>query len=68
MIQSFTLCWNCKKATGGCSWADKLKPVKGWTAEKYAPTKSKPYVTYTIHDCPEFEMDSYQSGTKRLKK
>lgn len=30
------LCWSCKKACGGydCPWANKLKPVEGWTAKE----------------------------------
>ena len=35
MAKADQLCWSCKKACGGCGcpWADKLKPVEGWTAE-----------------------------------
>lgn len=55
------LCWDCKKACGGCAWSRNLTPVKGWVAE---PTtirfKGKNGVehitdTYKIFECPEFE-------------
>ena len=63
------LCFDCKKACGGCSWSEwdavnkkpKFQPVEGWKAIKV------PYFmngrgggldcTYYITDCPEFESD-----------
>ena len=65
-IQS--LCWDCAKATGGCSWSNYLKPVEGWNA---VPTKRATYYgTYQsniVLDCPEFERDAYGHGMKRYK-
>lgn len=56
---SNTLCWDCKKATGGadCPWANEFKPVEGWDA---TPTKMKMNGTrsvdsYDVHKCPLFE-------------
>lgn len=56
------LCWNCARAANTpeadengrlwyiCSWADKLKPVKGWTVTEVC---GKKYIT----DCPLFKKD-----------
>ena len=54
-----TICWNCKKATGGCSWSDKLIPVDGWEA---IPTRVKMVLdkvvdSYKVIGCPLFEQD-----------
>ena len=54
-----TLCWECEKATGGCSWSDKLIPVEGWEA---IPTEVKMTVystvnSYKIVNCPLFSSD-----------
>ena len=61
-----TLCWDCDKACGKCSWSKELKPVKGWKA---VPTKVKNGFTtfkgtknfsivdsFDVYDCPEFEV------------
>lgn len=54
-----TLCWDCKKAIGGCSWAKKLKPVDGWDAEKRVVRDEwcGDYESYCVKNCPEFEHD-----------
>jgi hypothetical protein len=54
-----TLCWDCKKAIGGCTWADKSKPVDGWDAEKTI-VRNESYgdmESYCVKSCPEFERD-----------
>lgn len=43
-----TLCWECRNATGGCSWSKKLKPVKGWTVEEGS-------VSVSVKSCPKYE-------------
>lgn len=57
------LCWKCKKACGGydCEWANRLKPVEGWTA---VPTMKAPsnrhgqiMHSYAITECPKFERE-----------
>ena len=55
--QSQQLCWDCKKATGGCSWSKNFTPVPGWTAEKICSVAYNDVVreTYSITACPEFE-------------
>ena len=51
-----TLCWQCKKSGGLCSWSKTLTPVDGWEAEK---TSRKTYAdpntdSYHVINCPEF--------------
>ncbi|MBE7092744.1 MAG: hypothetical protein E7365_06160 [Clostridiales bacterium] len=65
------LCWNCKKATGKCSWSALGKAVKGWDA---TPTKIKNSTTpfteidsYEIRACPLFEGDNIQEKEKRTR-
>lgn len=45
-----TLCTDCGKACGWCSWSKEGEPVKGWTAEK---TRKG----YSVKECPEFVSD-----------
>lgn len=56
-----TLCWQCAKACGGCSWSSLAhKPVTGWTAERrdlYIQNSSVPVESYVVHDCPEYVPD-----------
>ena len=51
-----TLCWECKKASGLCSWSHNLTPVKGWVVET---SVRKTYIgdgtVYCVISCPEFE-------------
>lgn len=52
------LCWSCKKACGGhnCEWANELRPVKGWFAEKKTVIYcKKPTTGYRVIVCPKFE-------------
>ena len=65
---SYTLCWDCKKAIGGCRWSNSLKPVKGWDAVELKATATRPYGSYFVKDCPEFERDAYNGGTSRKLK
>lgn len=55
-----TLCWTCKKATGGgdCPWANHFKPVDGWDATPtYIKTVGKVEPSYIVNECPLFERD-----------
>ena len=63
-----TLCWDCSRAIGGCSWSDEGKPVRGWTAKGTQKTSTKPYNTYLVIDCPLFDRDAYGGGLKKYKK
>ena len=57
-----TICWDCKRATGFCSWSEKFIPVEGWKA---TPTKVKIVNrqngeniftdSFIVHECPLFE-------------
>lgn len=56
-----TLCWECDKACGRCSWSKNFTPVEGWVAK---PTKVRAdklskhqYVeSFDVYACPEFEL------------
>lgn len=56
-IDKDTLCWDCKKFSGGCSWTrpDEVKPVKGWNAK----LTDRGYI---VKQCPEFVRDSFCRG------
>lgn len=60
-----TLCWDCTKAVGGCAWSTLFKPIEGWKAQEIKATSTKPYTTYLVEECPEFERDAYSGGTVR---
>ena len=58
-----TLCWECEKAGGKCSWSKNFTPVEGWNA---IPTKiscgykkngTEPHFidSFQVLECPEFE-------------
>lgn len=54
-----TICWDCQKASGRCSWSRKLEPVEGWDAKptiiKYAGSREPSYI---VRSCPEFVADA----------
>ncbi len=56
-----TLCWQCAKACGGCSWSRLAhKPVDGWTAERrdiYIQNKPDLLESYIVESCPEYVPD-----------
>lgn len=52
-----SLCWDCAKACGGCSWSARLKPVRGWQTE---PRGKGNDVVY----CPKFSPDAKDAGMK----
>lgn len=68
MTTAKTICWDCKKATGGCSWADRLQPVEGWKAEptEKASFRGEPLKSFLVKECPEFKRDAMNGGLKRL--
>ena len=51
-----TLCWDCKNALLGCSWAKDFEPVKSWKSRKTPKTITKPS-SYKVYKCPEFIPD-----------
>ena len=55
-----TLCWDCKKSSGHCSWSARYVPVKGWEAEPTVINNGNTdYVKLTpsfrVISCPKFE-------------
>ena len=62
-----TICWDCKKATGACSWSHELAPVPGWEAiERPIKIQDHYETTYLVCKCPEFERDSVHYGLRRV--
>ena len=53
--RSQTLCFDCRNATGGCSWSARLEPVPGWDAVTTMISSSLP--SYHVRACPLFEPD-----------
>lgn len=62
-----TICWECRKATGGCSWSEYKvnRPVAGWAV---MPTNINGIESYIVLECPEFERDAEPGGLKRLSR
>ena len=59
-IMAEQLCWSCVKACGGsdCPWANKLKPVEGWTAKPSIVMSNYHQInTYRIIECPLYEKE-----------
>ena len=58
-----TLCWNCAKALGGCSWsAGEFQPVDGWMALptcqlELTPQGLQVIESFFIYGCPEYQPD-----------
>lgn len=61
-----SICFDCKRACGGCSWSEvnpdtgkvRFEPVPGWTAENTFQKVNKKYIsTYRVKACPLFERD-----------
>ena len=56
-----TLCWDCRKAIGMCSWSDhwEHRPVDGWTAVRndMKSNSGEDTESWIVFSCPEFEPD-----------
>lgn len=53
-----TICWYCKRCTGGCSWMDFHEPVKGWKATPtlvYHMVNTPGVPSYCVNACPLYE-------------
>lgn len=49
------ICWNCKNATGHCSWSKCKKPIEGWVAFPVITKDREGGIrTYNIKSCPQF--------------
>lgn len=67
-LQRFSLCWQCRNFSGGCSWSQDFTPVSGWDAD-FRPLKvfcgleddgTQRYrneTSYFVRKCPEFIAD-----------
>lgn len=58
-ISSSSICGDCAKSVGLCSWSSSLRPVDGWYAEE-APRRlcsGKLVTGYAVKCCPLFEKD-----------
>lgn len=64
-----TLCWDCAKACGGCSWSDwqEHTPVPGWVAEPTMLRMNNDTYTrsYIVDSCPEFVRDPPAAKERR---
>lgn len=54
-----TLCWQCAKACGKCSWSGgKFVPIDGWEAKPtYIKDQEGVIRSFLITACPEFVSD-----------
>lgn len=51
-----TICGECKRSAGRCSWSAKFVPVEGWTAIPSKVVGKHGYTdTYIVTSCPKFE-------------
>lgn len=56
-IKKSSLCLDCKKCVGLCSWSHHLQPVEGWEAETTVIRSASGAFNngYRVISCPEFE-------------
>ena len=59
---SNSLCWECTKAYGDCTWSSTFEPVKGWNAKRrdicfFANGENHITESYYVYECPEFEKE-----------
>lgn len=69
-MQTQTLCWDCAKACGGCSWSANGKPVKGWLAMGRMIRDvhgAYTWQSYMVISCPKFKRDAWSGGQRRLR-
>lgn len=67
-----TLCWDCARACGGCSWSKKLIPMEGWeVAETEIRAQRGDRIviqqTYRVIACPGFLRDAIGGGRTRVE-
>jgi hypothetical protein len=60
-LKSETICWSCKFATGGCSWALDGTPVEGWEATKTVlRCNDRSTTSYIVRKCPQYKFDKLE--------
>lgn len=56
ILKRDTICWDCKKSGGLCSWSSNLTPVEGWEIkETWIKFPEKIVPSYCVLRCPEFK-------------
>lgn len=69
-IKKSSICLDCKKSGGNCSWSSKFIPVEGWDAEFVEGSKKAVRLpSYRVKSCPEFQKDrEAPKGTRVITK
>ena len=55
-----SICLDCKKSVGLCSWYHSFVPVEGWKAEEVEGSGYR-LPSFRVIDCPEFEKEPKRS-------
>ena len=65
-----SLCIDCVRSGGSCSWSSRCEPVEGWEAEYVeggTHGNNTRLPTYCVKSCPQFKKDrEAPKGTKVL--
>ena len=68
-----SICWDCKRAVGGCSWSElndkadgvRFQPVEGWKATISTNIYSDGKATYEVRECPLFIADKKEAREEK---
>lgn len=60
-----TICWECEKTCGGCSWSERFEPVEGWEAVKTVDSTGDE--SYLVRKCPEFVREDRENRRKNAQ-
>ena len=66
MLQK-SICNNCARSVGFCSWSSKLEPVEGWDAVQSYDPDGKPY-SYCVRKCPLYMADGETSKERKKQR
>lgn len=61
--ESKTICWNCAKAYGYCSWSAGFVPVEGWEALETAYEGIRYTTSFVVYKCPQYEKEVVRKST-----
>lgn len=62
-----TICGNCKRSSGRCSWSAKFVPVEGWEAIPSRVAGNSGYQdTYIVLSCPKYEENTRYKPTYKF--
>ena len=56
-VKKMSICNDCARCVGLCSWSHSLQPVEGWVAD-YVPGSRNRLPSYCVKECPEFVKDA----------